>query len=109
MSHENDTWEFYQDDSDEYRWRRTASNGQIVGAANESFSSEDAAADNARLQGYEGQFSDNATFEFYTTDSGEHRWRAKASNGQNIGSASEGYSSEDACTANAERHGYSAE
>jgi len=33
MSGENDKWEFYTDKKDEHRWRRTASNGNIVGAA----------------------------------------------------------------------------
>ncbi|WP_064769883.1 hypothetical protein [Escherichia coli] len=29
----NDKWEFYLDNSKEWRWRRTASNGRIVGAS----------------------------------------------------------------------------
>jgi uncharacterized protein YegP (UPF0339 family) len=27
----NDKWEFYKDGSDKWRWRRKASNGNIVG------------------------------------------------------------------------------
>ena len=107
MSHD-DTWEFYQDNGGDWRWRRTATNGQIVGAASEGFSSEESAKRNACLVGCEGEFGEyeNDNWEFYETDSGEHRWRLTASNGQNVCSASEGYSSKDACIANAERHGY---
>lgn len=29
----DDKWEFYKDNANEWRWRRTASNGRIVGAS----------------------------------------------------------------------------
>ncbi len=32
-----DKWEFYKDSADEWRWRRTASNGEIVGKAHEGY------------------------------------------------------------------------
>ena len=32
-----DTWEIYKDRSGEWRWRRTASNGKIVGASAEGY------------------------------------------------------------------------
>ena len=108
MSHHDDTWEFYQDNADEWRWRRTATNGECVGAATEGFSSESSAQDNARLVGYEGQFGnyDESCWEVYQSDNGEWRWRLTAKNGQNVCSASEGYSAKESCIANAERHGY---
>jgi uncharacterized protein YegP (UPF0339 family) len=31
----NDKWEFYKDGSDKWRWRRKASNGNIVGASSQ--------------------------------------------------------------------------
>ncbi len=51
-SGENDKWEFYTDVRGEYRWRRTASNGRIVGAATEGYSSHAACEENAVRNGY---------------------------------------------------------
>ena len=31
----NDKWEFYQESNGDWRWRRTAPNGNIVGASTE--------------------------------------------------------------------------
>lgn len=49
-----DKWEFYLDASSKWRWRRIASNGKIVGAASEGFSSRQACVENARRNGYMG-------------------------------------------------------
>jgi len=54
MSGENDKWEFYKDTRNEWRWRRTAPNGQIVGASTEGYSSREACVDNAKRHGYRG-------------------------------------------------------
>ncbi len=35
-----DKWEFYQDSSSEWRWRRIASNGKIVGASSQGYKNE---------------------------------------------------------------------
>jgi uncharacterized protein YegP (UPF0339 family) len=32
-----DQWEFYKDKKKEWRWKRTAGNGRIVGAATEGY------------------------------------------------------------------------
>ncbi len=45
-------------------------------------------------------------WEFYEDKAGEWRWRLKATNGNIIGAASEGYKAKNSCIANAERHGY---
>ncbi len=50
----NDKWEFYKDKADEWRWRRTASNGQIVGASTEGYVSKSDCEANARRNGWEG-------------------------------------------------------
>ena len=50
----NDRWEFYQDARAEWRWRRIAPNGQIVGASSEGYSSKQACIENARRHGYTG-------------------------------------------------------
>jgi len=47
-------WEFYKDNNGEYRWRKKAANGKIVGASSEGFSSRQAAVNNAKLNGYQG-------------------------------------------------------
>ena len=49
-----DKWEFYTDKKGEHRWRRTASNGNIVGAASEGYKSKKDCEANAARQGYTG-------------------------------------------------------
>ncbi len=49
-----DKWEFYQDASKEWRWRRTASNGKIVGASTQGYVNKSDCIDNARRHGYKG-------------------------------------------------------
>ncbi len=34
---DGDKWEIYKDNGGEWRWRRTASNGRIVGASSEGY------------------------------------------------------------------------
>lgn len=55
MTGSNDKWEFYTDNRGEWRWRRTATNGRIVGAATEGYSSRSACFDNAQRNGYTGE------------------------------------------------------
>jgi len=103
MAGEKDTFEVYQDKRDEYRWRRKAPNGQIVGAASEGYKKKvDCEANMKRGP------KDSDKWEFYKDKRGEHRWRRKASNGQIIGAASEGYTKKADAVANAERQGYKA-
>jgi uncharacterized protein YegP (UPF0339 family) len=52
MAGENDTFEFYQDKSSEWRWRRTAVNGEIVGAASEGYVNRSDCEANAERFGY---------------------------------------------------------
>ncbi|UIP27749.1 DUF1508 domain-containing protein [Photobacterium sp. TLY01] len=49
-----DTWEFYQDNSSLWRWRRTASNGRIVGASSQGYVNRSDCVDNAKRNGYAG-------------------------------------------------------
>lgn len=49
-----DTWEFYRDASNEWRWRRTASNGRIVGASSQGYSNKSDCEANARRNGWNG-------------------------------------------------------
>lgn len=50
----SDTWEFYQDKKGEWRWRCIASNGRIVGASSEGYSSRANCVANAQRFGYTG-------------------------------------------------------
>ena len=49
-----DTWTIYQDSQHQWRWQRKASNGRIVGASSEGYSSREACVANARRNGYTG-------------------------------------------------------
>jgi len=54
MAGERDTWTIYQDNRREWRWRRTAPNGQIVGASSEGYTTRTNCVANARRNGYRG-------------------------------------------------------
>ena len=45
-------WDFFEDRNGEFRWRKTATNGMIVGASAKSFKTRKGAIDDARLNGY---------------------------------------------------------
>jgi len=50
----DDKWEFYKDAKKEWRWRRTASNGNIVGASAEGYKNKSDCVANAKRNGYTG-------------------------------------------------------
>jgi len=54
MSSSTDKWEFYQDSQHKWRWRRTASNGKIVGASTEGYDNKADCQANARRHGWSG-------------------------------------------------------
>jgi uncharacterized protein YegP (UPF0339 family) len=54
MSDKDDKWEFYKDESDKWRWRRTASNGRIVAASSQGYVNRSDCVDNAQRSGYTG-------------------------------------------------------
>lgn len=47
-----DTWEFYKDTKNEWRWRRTASNSKIVGASSEAYKNKIDCIENAKRHGF---------------------------------------------------------
>ena len=87
--------DIYQDKSREWRWRKKASNGKIIGAASESYKSRKDCEANASRK------NSRDKWEFYRDKRGEHRWRRKASNGNIVGAACEGFKSKVGCEANA--------
>jgi uncharacterized protein YegP (UPF0339 family) len=46
-----DTWTIYKDASAEWRWRRTAPNGNVVGASTEGYKNKSECISNARRNG----------------------------------------------------------
>lgn len=50
----SDRWEFYQDGQHQWRWRRIASNGRIVGASSQGYANKSDCVENARRNGYNG-------------------------------------------------------
>jgi len=48
-----DKWEIYKDNAGEWRWRRTASNGKIVGASSQGYVNRVDCVANAEKHGYE--------------------------------------------------------
>jgi outer membrane protein OmpA-like peptidoglycan-associated protein len=55
----NDKWEFYKDHENKWRWRRTAPNGNIVGATTEGYVNKVDCESNARRNGWD----DNVLFQ----------------------------------------------
>lgn len=49
---DQDKWEFYKDAQGEWRWRRIASNGRVVGASSQGYKNQADCIDNARRNGY---------------------------------------------------------
>ncbi len=96
-----DIWSFYLDDQDEWRWQRTASNNEIVGASTEGYQNRSDCVANAVRQGYSLD-----AWEFYEGGDGDHRWRRRARNNEIVGASHEGYVKPNDCLANAMRHGY---
>ncbi len=108
MSGENDKWEFYKDKRGEHRWRRKASNGNIVGSSCEGYTGKSSCTANAERHGYNGNpkgLGANDKWELYTDKRSEHRWRRTAVNGEVTGASSESYKSKGDCKSNAERNG----
>jgi uncharacterized protein YegP (UPF0339 family) len=52
---DKDSWEFYKDNEDKWRWRRIAPNANIVGASSQGYENRLDCVGNARRHGYEGE------------------------------------------------------
>jgi uncharacterized protein YegP (UPF0339 family) len=104
-----DKWEFYQDKKSEWRWRRTATNGNIVGASSEGYKAKADATANAKRHGYENDTTDyKDKWEFYQDKKGAWRWRRTATNGNVVGKSTQGYKEKVSATDNAKKNGYKA-
>ena len=103
MSGEKDKFEVYQDKGGDWRWRRTASNGNIVGSSCQGYANRSDCEANMNR----GPVLTDS-WEFYEDKAGEWRWRRTAQNGHVVGASSEGYKARRDAEANAARQGYSA-
>ena len=95
------TLDIYKDKRGEFRWRRTASNGEIVGASSKSYK--------ARINCEANANRDTAadTWEFYKDKTGGHRWRCfSAANKKQVGKATEAFSSRKNAANNAAMNGW---
>ena len=93
--------QIYKDKRGEFRWRRTASNGEIIGASSESYKSKKHCEENANRD------TSGDKWEFYKDKRGESRWRCfSKANGKQVGRASEGFSSPSGCKNNARMNGF---
>lgn len=95
-----DRWEIYKDAAGEWRWRRIAVNGRIVGASSHGYVNRIDCVNNAKRD------EDSDRFEFYKDASDEWRWRKIAVNGRIVGASSQGYVNRIDCIDNAKREGY---
>jgi uncharacterized protein YegP (UPF0339 family) len=50
----NDKWEIYKDAENQWRWRRTAPNGNIIGASTQAYKNKADCEGNARRNGWKG-------------------------------------------------------
>ena len=101
MAGEKDNFELYKDKKGEWRWRRMATNGRVVGASSEGYKAKRDAEANMQ-RGYK----ESDRWEFYSDKRGEWRWRRFAQNGNQVGRSSEGYRAKGDAKSNAARQGY---
>ena len=95
------TLEVYKDKKGEFRWRRTASNGEIVGASSEGYVAKKDCEANANRD----TAADN--WEFYKDKAGKHRWRCfSPANKKQVGKSTEAFSSAANAKNNARMNGY---
>jgi len=91
------SFELYEDEAGEYRWRLTSGN-DIIADSGEGYSSESAARDaveRVRDDAPTASVLEYGTphFEVYEDQAGEWRWRLVAANGRIVADSGEGYSS----------------
>lgn len=93
--------EIYKDKRGEFRWRRTAANGEIVGASSESYRAKKDCEANANRD------TSKDSWEFYKDKRGGHRWRCfSTANKKQVGKATEAFASPSGCKNNARINGF---
>ena len=95
------TFELYEDNAGEYRWRLVHDNGNIIADSGEGYSRKSNAREAIeRVQGYAPEADvlevGQASFELYEDNAGEYRWRLRHRNGNIIADSGQGYTSRSA-------------
>jgi uncharacterized protein YegP (UPF0339 family) len=90
------TFELFEDNAGEYRWRLRHDNGNIIADSGEGYATESNATRSIdRLREYVGPadylWFDPAGFEVYTDSAGQFRWRLVHRNGNILADSGEGY------------------
>ncbi len=105
-----DSWEFYPDNTNKWRWTRSVKNGKIVGNSLEGYLNKRDCIANAKRNGMnftvetcKGKNDD--LWEIYEDNAREWRWRRTATNRNIVGASTEGYVNKSDCIANAHRNG----
>ncbi|MDZ5812301.1 HVO_2922 family protein [Halorubrum sp. AD140] len=92
------TFELYEDQGGEWRWRLRHRNGNVVADSGEGYASKSGAEDAIeRVRGHAPDASvlevGSAAFEIYEDAAGEWRWRLRHRNGNVVADSGEGYAS----------------
>ena len=92
------TFELYEDNRGEYRWRLRHDNGNIIADSGEGYDGKSGARDAVeRVREYapDADVLDvgQAAFEIYEDAAGEYRWRLRHRNGNVLADSGEGYGS----------------
>jgi len=102
------TFEVYEDEAGEHRWRLRADNGNVVADSGEGYDSRDGAlraVERVRERSGDARVTavDRAAFEVYEDAEGRHRWQLRHPNGNVLADSGQGYSSRDGARAAVER------
>lgn len=93
--------EIYKDKRGEFRWRRTASNGEVVGASSESYKARKDCEANANRDTAKDKW------DFYKDKRGQNRWRCfSTANKKQVGKSTEAFTTPAASKNNARMNGY---
>jgi uncharacterized protein len=93
--------EIYKDKKGEFRWRRRASNKEIVGASSEGYKARKDCEANANRD------TSADRWDFYKDKAGKHRWRCfSTANKKQVGKSTEAFSSSTNAKNNARMNGY---
>lgn len=88
-------FEIYSTEGKEFRWRLKAANGEVLATAGQGYKAK-ADCKNG-VERIMKDAADKLKFESYEDNEKKFRWRAKASNGQIIATASQGYKAKVDC------------
>ncbi|KAA9398395.1 DUF1508 domain-containing protein [Haloarcula sp. CBA1130] len=103
------TFEVYEDNAEQYRWRLVHDNGNIIADGGEGYASKQKAkqglesvknnapgayvVDESKDEAAEEEGGSKATFELFKDSEGKARWRLRHDNGEIIADCGQGYAS----------------